>query len=119
VAVAAQRPSAGHGIGHAFALQPPSELAERAKDRAVFLEMQTRLPQRLHRRGLQRCFVCNDHRYVSYTIRPCFCDREMRSVAYSPLSTNSTHDARVAGSDELFTSNAFSHARGTRLSRSA
>ena len=31
-------------------------------------------------------------------IRPCSCDREMRSVAYSPASTNSTHDARTAAS---------------------
>src|SRR5262245_52944471 len=56
---------------------------------------------------------------TSYVIRPCFCAREIRSVAYSPFSMNSTHDARIASLDELLTSNAFSQALGTRLSRSA
>src|SRR5262245_4124642 len=56
---------------------------------------------------------------ISYVILPCFCDREMRSPAYSPASTNSAHDARTASLSLGLTSNAFSHARGTRLSRSA
>ena len=43
----------------------------------------------------------------------------MRSVAYSPASTNSTHEARTASLSAAFTSNAFSHALGTRCSRSA
>src|SRR5262245_20856048 len=56
---------------------------------------------------------------TSYVIRPCFCARERRSVAYNPARTNSTHDARTASLAAGFTSNAFSHAFGTRLSRSA
>ena len=59
------------------------------------------------------------HHRVSYMIRPCFWDREMRSVAYKPASTNSTHDARTGSLSEALTSNAFSQARGTRFSRSA
>ena len=42
--------------------------------------------------------------HVSYTIRPCCCGAEMRSVAYRPASTNSTHDGphgRVAGGVHL------------------
>ena len=57
--------------------------------------------------------------YTSYTIFPCFCAREICSVAYRPASTNSTHDARTAASLEAFTSKAFSQAGGTRFRRSA
>jgi hypothetical protein len=39
-------------------------------------------------------------------MRPCFCEREMRSVAYSPASTNSTHEARTASLSLGLTSNA-------------
>ena len=52
-------------------------------------------------------------------IRPRCCEREIRSVAYSPASTNSTHEARTAGSLEALTSKALSQAGGTRFSRSA
>ena len=52
-------------------------------------------------------------------MRPCFCEREMRSLAYSPARTNSMHDARTVSLSLGLTSNAFSHAYGTRLSRSA
>ena len=56
---------------------------------------------------------------ISYTICPCCCEREMRSVAYSPASTNSTHDARTPASLEALTSKALSQAGGTRFRRSA
>ena len=56
---------------------------------------------------------------ISYTICPCCCEREMRSVAYSPARTNSTHDARTPASLDALTSNALSHAGGTRFKRSA
>ena len=37
-------------------------------------------------------------------ILPCFCDREIRSLAYSPASTNSMHEARTASFALGFTS---------------
>ena len=43
----------------------------------------------------------------------------MRSVAYRPARTNSTHDGPHGRSLEAFTSNALSHTGGTRFSRSA
>ncbi len=52
-------------------------------------------------------------------IRPRCCEREMRSVAYKPASTNSTHAARTAGSLDALTSKALSQAGGTRSSRCA
>ena len=42
-----------------------------------------------------------------------------RSVAYSPASTNSTHDARIAASLAELTSNALFQAGGTRSKRAA
>ncbi len=55
----------------------------------------------------------------SKNTRPCRSDREIRSVAYSPASTNSTQLARTASLSDAFTSNALSHAGGTRRRRSA
>src|SRR5919198_655658 len=45
-------------------------------------------------------------------MRPCFCEREMRSLAYRPASTNSMQEARTASLSLGLTSNAFSQARG-------
>ena len=58
-------------------------------------------------------------RQISYATRPNRSLRLIRSVAHNPAKTNSTHDARTASSSLAFTSNAFSHAGGTRLSNSA
>ena len=52
-------------------------------------------------------------------MRPWRVLRLMRSLAYSPASTNSTQLARTASLSPAFTSNAFSHAFGTRFSRFA
>ncbi len=61
----------------------------------------------------------NYHHRISYVILPCFCDREIRSPAYSPASTNSMHEARTASFSLGLTSKALSQAFGTRLRRSA
>ncbi len=52
-------------------------------------------------------------------MRPWRVLRLIRSLAYSPASTNSTQLARTASLSPAFTSNAFSHAFGTRFSRLA
>jgi len=56
---------------------------------------------------------------ISYTIRPWRWQREIRSIAYRPARTNSTQEARTAGSREAFTSKALSQIAGMRSSRLA
>lgn len=74
---------------------------------------------RLHMSPLHGSEDLEASHFTSYVILPCFCDLEIRSPAYSPARTNSTHEARTASFSPGLTSKALSQARGTRFKRSA